>query len=215
MAAPAERSTKVFVGRETELDTLFTALDQVRAGRPRVVLIEVPSASGLLLELLSDLDRKRPVVLAVDDAHWADLDSLRALLFALRRLVVDRVLTLLTVRPEDMTRLPDGLRRLADGQTGTTIQLSALDASQVRALAKPLGLNEFRTARHGGCKPTPEATRCRGRRSNAPIWPATPATATAPATRGTSGAFGSTCSPPRTGCRSSGAWPTPNSVNAR
>ena len=35
---------------------------------------------------------RRSVILLIDDAHWADVDSLRALLFALRRLATARVL---------------------------------------------------------------------------------------------------------------------------
>ncbi len=114
------------------------------AGRERALPVDEPiSVGGRVLELLGDLDGERPVVVVIDDAHWADLDSLRALLFALRRLVADRVLTVLTARPEDMSRLPEGLRRLAEGQTGTTVPLGELGTSQVRALATSLGLREF------------------------------------------------------------------------
>ena len=81
--------------------------------------------------------------MVIDDAQWADLDSLRALLFVLRRLAADRVLTRVDGAVGGLTRLPEGLRRLADGQTGTTIELGALDARQVRALAASLGLREF------------------------------------------------------------------------
>jgi ATP/maltotriose-dependent transcriptional regulator MalT len=153
MAEPADQPSEIFVGREKELGVLRSAMEQVRAGRPQVVLIEGPagigktalldrflaletdaqalrasgepwaalvpfglvdqliraggmSRAGILaareralpidepisvgariLELLSELDAKHPTVLVIDDAHWADLDSLRALLFALRRLV--------------------------------------------------------------------------------------------------------------------------------
>ncbi len=114
------------------------------AARERALPVDEPiSVGGRVLELLGELDGKRPVVLVVDDAHWADLDSLRALLFTLRRLVADPVLTLLTARTEDVSRLPEGLRRLAEAQTGMTLQLGALGTSQVRALATSLGLREF------------------------------------------------------------------------
>ena len=117
---------------------------RILAGRERALPVDEPiGVGGRLLDLLGQLDAKRPVVLVIDDAQWADLDSLRALLFALRRLVADPVLALLTVRPEDVMRLPDGLRRLADGQTGRTLQLGALGASEVRALATSLGLRDF------------------------------------------------------------------------
>jgi DNA-binding CsgD family transcriptional regulator len=209
MAAPPEGSTEVFVGRESELNILRAALEQARAGQPRIVLIEGPagigktalvdrvlqlepdvqvlrasgepwealvpygvvdqltrgagigrtrmlaereralpvdepiSVGGFLLELLGELDGKRPAVLVVDDAHWADMDSLRALLFALRRLVADRVLVLLTVRPEDIPRLPEGLRRLAEGHTGVALRLGALETTDIQALATSLGLKDF------------------------------------------------------------------------
>jgi DNA-binding CsgD family transcriptional regulator/tetratricopeptide (TPR) repeat protein len=209
MTAPTERATDAFVGRQVELDMLRGELDQVRAGSPRVLLIDGPAGIGktalvdrfvqshddlqvlrasgepwealvaygvvdqlirgtgvsrarifagreralpvdepisvgeVLLDLLGKLDGKRPVIIVVDDAQWADLDSLRALLFALRRLVADRVFAMLTVRSEDVARLPEGLRRLAVGQTGSTLRLGPIDAGQVRALARSRGLRDF------------------------------------------------------------------------
>src|SRR4029078_7189713 len=50
---------------------------------------------ALLLTSVEDLERRGLVVLLIDDVQWADVDSLRALLFTLRRLVGARVLTLL------------------------------------------------------------------------------------------------------------------------
>ena len=47
-----------------------------------------------------------PVVLVVDDVHWADLPSVQALVFALRRLVADPVLTLLAARDDSAAELP-------------------------------------------------------------------------------------------------------------
>ena len=38
-----------------------------------------------LVDLLGCLQVEGPVILAVDDAHWADRESLQALAFALRR----------------------------------------------------------------------------------------------------------------------------------
>ncbi|WP_214370373.1 helix-turn-helix transcriptional regulator [Pseudonocardia sp. H11422] len=96
-----------------------------------------------ILTLLAELEGKGPVVLVVDDVQWADTDSLRAVLFALRRLVSERVLTLLTVRDADAARLPDGLRRLAAGTIGLTIRLQALEPSEVQELATVLGVPEF------------------------------------------------------------------------
>jgi hypothetical protein len=60
----------------------------------------------------------------VDDAQWADMDSLRALLFTARRLVDQRMLMVFGERIQDAHRLPAGLHRLAGGRTGTTVLLN-------------------------------------------------------------------------------------------
>jgi predicted ATPase len=98
-----------------------------------------------ILALLGALQDEGPVLLVVDDAHWADAASLKALLFALRRLVADRVLTLIVVRDEDAPQLPEGLRRIADGDTGATVHLGPLDAADLRELAEAMGLERFST----------------------------------------------------------------------
>ncbi len=57
-----------------------------------------------LVELLGVLQDKGPVVVVIDDAHWADMPSLHAVAFALRRLRVDRVLGLISARDEALAR---------------------------------------------------------------------------------------------------------------
>lgn len=52
----------------------------------------------ILLGLLSELGRTRPVVLCIDDAHWLDPQSWAALAFIARRLADDPVLLLLSMR---------------------------------------------------------------------------------------------------------------------
>src|SRR3954470_22356337 len=157
----------VFVGRRQELGALDTELEQVRAGRSRVVVVEgvagigktalierflaplddvtVLRASGdeseralpfgvleqllrragerptldgdhvaagaRLLDLLGRLDDEHPITVVLDDAHWADAMSLRALLFVVRWLVADRVLIVIATR-EALT-LPEGLVKAA------------------------------------------------------------------------------------------------------
>ncbi len=111
------------------------------ARRERALPTEEPVSVGAwILEVLEDLEKKAPLALVIDDAHWADMDSLRALLFALRRLVNERVLTVLTVREEDAARLPEGLRRLANGTSGATLRLRALETSDIHMLAAALGV---------------------------------------------------------------------------
>jgi DNA-binding CsgD family transcriptional regulator/tetratricopeptide (TPR) repeat protein len=81
-------------------------------------------------------------VLVVDDAQWADQDSLRALLFALRRLNTQPVLTVLVTRSGE-ARLPEGLVRLAESRTGLTLPVGPMSPAEVKALAEELGVTEF------------------------------------------------------------------------
>ena len=70
-------------------------------------------------ELLSVFDALgRPgelTLLVVDDLHWSDPPSARALLFCLRRLVADRVLVVVTARPGAACRPRGGLVPLRRG----------------------------------------------------------------------------------------------------
>jgi DNA-binding CsgD family transcriptional regulator len=143
-------------GEEWEAFVAFGVIDQllraagVRGGRllasrQRTLSPEEPIGVGaVLLESLERLERDSVVILLVDDAHWADVDSLRALLFALRRLVTARVMTVLAVRDDDAMRLPAGLRRLASGTTGRSLHLAALESDDLRTLATALGVPQLR-----------------------------------------------------------------------
>lgn len=63
-----------------------------------------------LLAVLGEAQDEGPVVAVVDDVHWVDAPSARALAFAFRRLQADRVLAVLTTRPE-VPEFPQSLGR--------------------------------------------------------------------------------------------------------
>lgn len=52
-----------------------------------------------VLELFSDLGARAPLLVVVDDLHWADSDSRDVILFAARRIESERAVMLLAARP--------------------------------------------------------------------------------------------------------------------
>src|SRR6266511_2619218 len=133
-------------GEEAEAGLAFGVLTQLLAHVPTtppgpaagVVAGERPvdplAAGAVLLDQLGELQRTDPVVVVVDDLHWADRPSLRALTFALRRLRVDRVLTLLLAREVAEAPLPDGLRRLLADDDTLQLRLAGLQVEQPATL---------------------------------------------------------------------------------
>ncbi|TYB52190.1 AAA family ATPase [Nonomuraea sp. PA05] len=108
--------------------------------RPATGVTPDPLVVGAaLLELLAQLQLGAPVVIAIDGADWADLPSLQAMTFALRRLRTDRVLAIVIVRESDHPRLPDGLRRLLRSSAALRLPLGGLSARELQALSARLG----------------------------------------------------------------------------
>jgi DNA-binding CsgD family transcriptional regulator/tetratricopeptide (TPR) repeat protein len=152
LASESELTVLRAAGEPWEAFVAFGVIDQLMRStkvsrarllrdRERSMPVEEPVGVGQrVLQAVEDLETTGPVVIVVDDVHWADLDSLRALLFVTRRLVDARVLTLLAERSDDAQRLPEGLRRLAGGRTGSTIHLAPLTPDDIPRLAESLGV---------------------------------------------------------------------------
>ncbi len=86
------------------------------------------------------------LVLVLDDMHWADAGSTKALLFALRRLRHDRVLVLLSTRPRAGTRLGESWERfIHDPLRVRRIQPVGLGVSEIKELAEALGVGDLGT----------------------------------------------------------------------
>jgi DNA-binding CsgD family transcriptional regulator len=83
------------------------ASDALRAGQHVAVGIE-------LLDLIGSAPGGAPALVVVDDAHLTDAESLRALLFATRRLVAIPAMIVLVVRGTAEQTLPEGWRKVAD-----------------------------------------------------------------------------------------------------
>lgn len=106
-----------------------------RGDRP----VDPLAAGAALVQLLGVLQRTGPVVVVVDDVHWADRPTLQALTFALRRLRVDQILTLVSTRDAADPRLPNGLRRLLADDTTLRLRLGGLDTAALRTLSGQFG----------------------------------------------------------------------------
>ena len=131
-------------GDESETDVELAVLDQLL--RRAVARGVIPSPGGhveagtRLLEALADLQADGSAIVVVDDAQWVDAASLRALLFAVRRLVSDCVLIVVVVREGQAGTLPDGLRKLTSGSVVRHLRLAPLAEDELRALADAYGV---------------------------------------------------------------------------
>jgi hypothetical protein len=121
-------------GLEIELDgvaAVFPSLGR-RAGYPIVTLPADRHRGFQAVRLLLDaLSRRRPVVVALDDVHWADAASVELLSFLLRRPPKGRVLVVMAFRPAPMPK-----------RFVPLIEASARESSAVRLDLDPLTLEE-------------------------------------------------------------------------
>jgi DNA-binding CsgD family transcriptional regulator/tetratricopeptide (TPR) repeat protein len=90
------------------------------AGTPDVVRVGLAT-----LELMAAAARKSPLLCVIDDAHWLDAASLRALTFVARRVKADPVVLVMAARPaaaDELDELPCvDVGRLSDGDARTLL----------------------------------------------------------------------------------------------
>jgi hypothetical protein len=105
----------------------------------RVRVVEPLRVGAAALDLLSELQQIGALLIVIDDAYWADQQSLEALTFALRRLHEARVLTVVLLREIGDARLPNCLRRLLSGDETLRLTLEGLSAGDLQFLSKLKG----------------------------------------------------------------------------
>ncbi|WP_028064181.1 ATP-binding protein [Solirubrobacter soli] len=130
-------------GEESESDIELAMLDQLlrRSGAGGLTLEESGHvhAGTRLLDALGELQAGGTGIVVIDDAQWADGASMRALLFAIRRLVSDCLLLFVVVR-EGSGSLPEGLRKLTGDNTVRHIRLEPLALPELQRLADSHGV---------------------------------------------------------------------------
>jgi len=111
---------------------------------------QVVNYAATLSTHLEGLQTHGSVVVAVDDVHKLDEESLRILTFVMRRLHDKRVLFLLTLNPVDAPRVPAGVLDFLTGHQVVRIPMEPLSPQQVQDVARSLfGLDLSATAAHG------------------------------------------------------------------
>src|ERR1700734_2852734 len=122
-----------------------TAAGASPAGAARWMDADAMAVGAHVVTALGDLQASdKVVVVVVDDLHWSDEPSARALLFALRRMRADRVLGLVSARPGELNRLGEGWSRFAAGDDRVTrLLLDGLSGQDLVAMAQALGAGEL------------------------------------------------------------------------
>ena len=105
------------------------ALDDV--GNPFV-------AAQALRQRLDRLAKAGPVLLLLDDLHWADPESIESVIWLLRRAAGDRVLVAVGTRPLPATLHAGWQRWVAGHDRGTTVDLAGLSTAEVARLVEQL-----------------------------------------------------------------------------
>jgi DNA-binding CsgD family transcriptional regulator len=115
-------------GEQLERAIPYGAVEQLIGGPIRT--------TRALCDQLLDTERGDPLIVVLDDAQWADEDSIRALVYAVRRLGDRRVLTIVAARPRAGL---EALRRLTETPAGSVIAVGPLPLSDARALVAAAG----------------------------------------------------------------------------
>jgi class 3 adenylate cyclase len=130
-----DRLGRVLAQAAPDLAQLFPELG--KAQRSATTALEQHRLSVAFLGLFTTFARETPVLLVVEDLHWADEASLGLLHYLARELRDQRVLVLATYRSDEMHRRHPVLHALAAMQRErliTEISLGRLDKEQVRLL---------------------------------------------------------------------------------
>ncbi|HET9322421.1 MAG TPA: AAA family ATPase, partial [Gaiellaceae bacterium] len=120
---------------QAELAHVLPSLSALAAGRAVALQHERYRSHRAVRALLEHLAQARPLVLVLDDFHWADPASVELLGALLRRPPAAAVLTVVALRPRQTPeRLAAALERARRAAALTRLELGALTAVEAREL---------------------------------------------------------------------------------
>ncbi len=118
-----------------ELGGVFPALGHLAEGAPAGLQEERYRTHRAVRGLLEGLSARRPVVLVLDDVHWADAASVELLCHLVAHRPAGPVLLALAMRPVGTSpRLATALEQAARDGTAERVQLGPLSADDARQL---------------------------------------------------------------------------------
>ena len=115
------------------------ALEGALALRPGAVRDRF-AVGAATLSLLAAYAEQAPVIVLIDDAHWLDVSSAQALLFAIRRLVADPIAVLIAARA--------GEPSLLDGADLPELRIAGLSRDEAALLVPGLAPETARRLHH-------------------------------------------------------------------
>jgi ATP/maltotriose-dependent transcriptional regulator MalT len=119
----------------TELAHVFPSLTALASGRQVALQHERYRSHRAVRSLLEQLASAQPLVLVLDDLHWADSASIELLGALLRRPPAAPVLMALAIRPRHVPeRLSAAIERAWRAELMTRLELAALNAEEAREL---------------------------------------------------------------------------------
>ena len=125
--------------RRAELARLFPECGvQPQPGGPPAEMLKLFEAVATLIKGLA---RRQPLLLLLEDLHWADEMSLRLVAFLGRRLKAWPVVLLVTLRPEEVTSLPfldRTLQELSHERHLVVLEIGPLSRTETEALVEAL-----------------------------------------------------------------------------
>ena len=134
-ASTRSASTSLDGDVRAELATVFPSLAGLAIGRRTAIQHERYRSHRAVCALLETLAQTQPVVLVLDDVHWADPASVELLGALLHRPPAAQVLVALAARPRQMgERLSAAVERAHRAGTIARIELGALSPEDAREL---------------------------------------------------------------------------------